>query len=206
MSKPQLERRVSLQETMNRMAGRMDSLLEDHQRDLPTPETTDSHELRFWIAVDPLLADLHKHLVDAKSDRARVCARHGEDDPMADIANDIADSAQCAVDTRLIELRRNEESKAMVAALMRKSAVVRQQESIEAVRLRSNTFWKDFAAPQPHRIKKQAADSFWLLAISLMALRQTLQDANHKLSIAMTFSRATANDDMTFRRVLAGSA
>jgi hypothetical protein len=184
----------------------MDSLLDNHQRDLPTPQTTDSHELRFWIAVDPLLADLHKQLVDAKSHRARVCARHGEDDAMTDIANDMADSAQCRVDTRLIELRRNEEAKAMVAALMRKAAVARQEESIEAVRQRNNAFWKDFAAPQPHRIRKQATDAFWLMAISVLALRQSLQDANQKLSIAMTFSRATANDDLSFKRTLAGSA
>lgn len=189
---------LSLQDTMNDMARRMDALLDDHRRS--NPGDIASQDLRFWIAVDPVLADLHKLLVDAKAQRGRIASRHGNHDPMLDIACDMVDSAACAVETRLIELRQSDETRAAVAAIMQKALADKEEEQAEAERERSKRFWKDFAAQRDTSASKQADGSLWMVLASLMLLRHNLDHADRMLSIAAIFDRAAVNDDIAFNR------
>lgn len=62
-------------------------------------------ELDAFMILDPLLADLNKEFLDTKSKRAELLRKNGRDDPMAQIAEDLEDSAWCAMQTRYIELR-----------------------------------------------------------------------------------------------------
>ena len=189
--------RRSVQDIMNQMAGRMDALLDAQERTRTTRETGDiPEELRFWIAVDPLLGDLHKQFIDARAGHMRLSRTRGVDDPMTDVANDMVDSAQCAFETRLIELRQDEDSKAMVLALMRRAHAMHEEALNEEARERSNEFWKGFARPKYRPAPQQnAAGSFLMVMIGLMVLRQTLDIANRELSIAAIFSRATGNEN-----------
>lgn len=195
------DRRVSLQETMNQMARRMDGLLEDKPAAICGEDET-----HLYLAVDPVLADLHKHLADAGANMRRVQKQCGDKDPMTDVARDAADSARSAVETRLIELRHSAETKAAIKALIIKEADQKEFEKREEVRLHQKAFWKEFARPKAKKqtVQQQAGDAFGMVLASLMVLRYNLAEANEKLSIAATFSAVSANDGLKAGRI-AGS-
>lgn len=191
----------SVQEIMKQMAGRMDALLDAQERTQKTRETGDiPHELRFWIAVDPLLGDLHKQFIDARANHLRLSRSRGIGDPMTDVANDMTDSAQCAFETRLLELRQDEDSKAMVLALMRRAHAMREEELNEESRAEVNGFWREFSRPKHRRAAPKGTSSFFMAIATLLVLRQALDDANRELSIAAIFGRATENGTDCRRR------
>lgn len=197
----------SIKEIMNQMADRMDALLDERERARKTRETGDiPDELRFWIAVDPLLSDLHKQFVDARAHHQRLMRSRGSGDPMTDVANDMADSAQCAFETRLIELRKDEDSKAMVLALMRRAHAMREEELNAKERARSNHFWREFARSKHRRPAPQPVlSNHFVMMISLYILRQSLENIRDDMSIASVFGRATGNEnDSGWPRRLAG--
>lgn len=66
-------------------------------------------EFDIFLQQDALLADLNRAYLDAKSHHRTVRHEHGAESPMADIAADLEDSAWCAMQTRLMELRRDGE-------------------------------------------------------------------------------------------------
>lgn len=61
-----------------------------------------------FIRTDALAADLHRQYRTALKQQEKLTAENGADDPMAEIAQDLAESARSALDTRLIELRREQ--------------------------------------------------------------------------------------------------
>lgn len=194
------DRRVSLQETMNQMARRMEGLLAEAAREkgqaAPDPGT---EELRLWAAVDPVLADLQKHLADAKANALSLRKQRGEKDPMSEVAGDMADSAASAVETRLIELSRSAEKKEALKALIIKEMDEKFFAEREAERLYSKNFWTEFAKPKGRAsAHKEANDSFLMVAASLLVLQHNLQRATRALSIAASFGAASANDRVKF--------
>ena len=207
------DRRVSLQETMNQMARRMEGLLDEADQNKeeatacePKAElTAGAEDLRLWMAVDPVLAELQKHLADARATMRSLQKQHGSKDPMAEVAGDVADSAASAVETRLIELRQCAEKKAALKALIIRELDEKFFAEREAERLYSKKFWAEFARPKGKTTNKEANDSFLMVAASLMVLRHNLQRATKVLSIAATFGAASANDRLSAARPLAGS-
>lgn len=92
---------ISLQQAMNRVS----SGLEQTGLASPTVRQTLREELDVFAQYDPLLADLHKQYLDAKAVCKRQVKSFGAEDPMAEVAADMEDSAWCAMQTRYMELR-----------------------------------------------------------------------------------------------------
>lgn len=92
-------RQTSLHDVMNDLA-----------RGVGVEPDAPEDDLESFAAIDPLYAQLHREYLQAKSQHDKLVRDNGADDPMADIAADMADSAMCARDTRFIELRRMEAS------------------------------------------------------------------------------------------------
>jgi len=205
------DRRVSLQETMNQMSRRMEGLLDEAAQNKDTPggqsaPEAGTEDMRLWAAVDPVLAELQKHLADAKANMLSLQKRRGSKDPMTEVAKDVTDSAASAIETRLIELRQSAEKKAAVKALIIRELDEKFFAEREAERLHSKKFWAEFARPKGKQSgNKEANDSFLMVAASLMVLRHNLQRATNVLSIAATFGAASANDRLSAARPLAGS-
>ena len=175
---------------MNQMAGHMDSLLDaqDHARRAANPAMLD--EIRMWVAVDPLLADLHKQYLDARINHARLKSKHGDTDPICDVASDMEDSARCAVDTRIIELRQCAESKAALQAIIRKAHTEREAELVNDERARSTQFWREFAVRKVPRVVERAQFSFFQMMVGIIILQQLAAEAHQHLRIADNFCRA----------------
>ena len=194
------DRRISIQETMNRMAGRMDSLIATHARDNPTDNTP--QDIRFWIAVDPLLADLHKRLLDARAQRKRIAAHHGAQSPMANTADTVVDSNACAVETRLIELRRNKEAKAKVLAIARKMHAEEERERTEDLQDYIDAFWKDFAIPQSAAAAQNAvSDSGVMMLLAFYVFQYNAARMNRAVSMLEKFASAALNGEPATQKI-----
>ncbi|MEM6781064.1 MAG: hypothetical protein AAF569_04310 [Pseudomonadota bacterium] len=93
---------LSLQDAMRAVAQRMEALrLMEPEKPKHSPMT----ELQAFIQMDDLLAELYKEFQDVKHNRQTVIAQNGQDDAMAQVAAELEDSAWCAMQTRLLELR-----------------------------------------------------------------------------------------------------
>lgn len=62
-------------------------------------------ELDAFMQLDDTLASLNRDYINARRHHQEARAEHGADSPMADMAADMEDSAWCAMQTRLMELR-----------------------------------------------------------------------------------------------------
>lgn len=184
------EKRTSIQEIMNRMAGHMDVLLDESGHTQQGPRPTLLDEVRLWVAVDPLLAELHKQYLDAQKNHARLKNRHGESDPICDVAADMEDSAKCAVDTRMIELRQSEEAKAAVQAIIRKAQDNRAAQLVAAEHAQSSQFWRNFAVRKAPLAVARGQGSYFKMMIGVLVLQHLIGNAQHHLRIAEAFCRA----------------
>lgn len=182
---------LSIQAAMQNLSRRMDVVL-DAQEANGVINQTIPDELRFWIAADPLLADLYKQLQDARAHHTHIAERHGKYDPMSSVARDAEDSAESAFETRLIELRRDEDTKSQVAAMIAKALHDADQAETDAARARATWFWQAFARRRPGPAPaRSGADHIFAIALGLMALQAIIDDANDSLSaMGESFSRA----------------
>lgn len=62
-------------------------------------------ELDAFLRLDETLATLNKEYLDAKSQHEYLIKTFGRDDAMAEVAEDVMDSAWCAMQTRYLEVR-----------------------------------------------------------------------------------------------------
>lgn len=119
----------SLQDVMRAVAARVEAMPERSAYPVRVSEQTSVlSELEAFAALDPLLASLRKDFLDTKAHATVLTAKNGRDDPMAQVAADLQDSAWCAMQTRYLELRAQR-------SLMRKAQrLVHQSEDAEQKR------------------------------------------------------------------------
>lgn len=84
-------------------------------------------ELEAFISMDEVLAHLQREFLNAKASHERLVRENGADDAMAEVAADMMDSAWCAVQTRLMEVRSKRELMARAQNMMRASAKQAQE-------------------------------------------------------------------------------
>jgi hypothetical protein len=191
-SMPTRNQTPSITQTMSRMALRMEAILEAQHRDNPALQEGEVRdELRFWIAVDPVLAHLHKQLQDAKRAQQMVVLRHGTGDVMSDVAADMKDSAETAFETRLLELKAQEDKQRTVDAMMKAAIEEEEREKTEAVQARSRAFWREFARPKgTSAAGTKGTQQYWYILFGLMVLQSLVSHTARELSAAYEFGRA----------------
>ena len=169
---------------MGRIAARLEAL----QADLPVRRGFLS-AIDAFITVDPLLGVLHKQLLEAQTQCARVLERHGVDAPMAEIAADMAESAACDFRTRLIEVRHDRKIRREVLGILR-----RQRAQVQREHKKRDIFARiEMAAVGNRRLlaaraKKEGEDSFATVMLLLLMLQQALRRTQKMLSLASDFS------------------
>src|ERR1700754_3624501 len=91
---------ASLSDVMNELAGgKIISGLTGHAIINPLSE------IDYFVQLDATLEELQYRYQQAKEYAQAACREHGAESPMADLAIDMEDSAWCAMQTRLMELR-----------------------------------------------------------------------------------------------------
>lgn len=135
----------------------------------PPPCEKPAAEIEIFIRFDPLLCDLHRQYRDACAQRRRHEKDFGRDDPMADVARDIEDSAWCAMQTRYMEVRADR-------ALMQKVQAEQRAEREDALRRRESEkrqealalFYQTEVLGRMRAQSKSPAVFEWLLMLWLM--------------------------------------
>ena len=96
-----------------------------------------SQELSLFMSVDPILASLHKEYIDACALLDDLAAKgNSEYDAMATVASDRVESAHSAFSARLIELRSDETTIAMVKMKRHRLLIEEMEERREKRRLK----------------------------------------------------------------------
>ena len=89
-------------------------------------------EMDALVSQDDLLAHLHKEFLNAKGSFDRLMRENGADDAMTEVAADMMDSAWCAMQTRMMEVRANgavmAQAQAMMQASMRQMKETQEQQ------------------------------------------------------------------------------
>lgn len=153
---------ATLQEVMNAVSRQLDAAA------VAAPSLAGMSELDAFIALDPLLSDLHKQYIDARHTRLQAQKEYGPDDPMTEMAIDMEDSAWCAVQTRHMEIRSQrakmaEAQKIMEEARVEEAAQAKKQKEKDALeRYRQ----MEFFARMNDKNKFNGAD-IWLALVFL---------------------------------------
>jgi len=176
---------------MNNIAKRLDGLQEQapHKRDFLSA-------IDAFLSIDSVLGNLHKQLLEAQSNHNRITTRFGVDDPMAEVAADVAESAESAFHTRLIEVRRDRKIRRAVLKILRQQRAEIQR----AQRKRDIYARKEMAEIHSRKLraqqaKKEGEDSFLAVIMLLIALQETLHRTHKMLSLATAFSSANEPHD-----------
>lgn len=153
-------------------------------------------EVEAYRAVDSTLARLHKEFLDCRRNRLRALEQQGEGSAMADIARDLEDSAQSAIETRIIELRTDPIKRMMVERMMAQAHL----QDMEEQRIASSKFYArrmaECHAEQQHvqmlqlKRKREGEDSFLMLMLMWWMMRHTVWRTQLKLSLANSFVQA----------------
>lgn len=153
-------------------------------------------EVEAYKAVDSTLARLHKEFLDCRRNRLRALEQQGEGSAMADIARDLADSAQSAIETRIIELREDPIKRMMVERMMAQAHL----QDMEEQRIASSKFYArrmaECHAEEQHiqmlqlKRTREGEDSFLMLMLMWWMMRHTVWRTQLKLSLASSFHLA----------------
>lgn len=193
----------NLQEIMNRMVSRLEGIKTDgpdsYQKD---PWT----EIKAYIGLDPLLGDLHKQYLDARALHKKLLNDSGKDDPMTDAAFDARASAVSAIETRVLELRKDEGLRSIVAYRMRRTQLEQQEELSAATkeywsRIRGYNEGQNRDIAQKKR--EEGASNFFAAIVFLSLMEQMLRAARRNLSIASVFDAARGYDNQQGNAVAA---
>ena len=177
----------SVQEVMGRIAARLETL----QAGLPWRHGFLS-AIDAFITIDPLLGALNKALLDARAQCTRVVEKHGAGAPMAEVALDMAESAESAFRTRLIEVRQDRKIRREVLKILR-----RQRAQVQREHRKRDIFARvEMAAVGNRKLlaaraQKEGEDSFATVMLLLLMLQQALRRTQRMLSLATAFSAAS---------------
>ena len=98
---------LSINDILHKIDARLDDLrLTDDTA--PVVSLDPLSEVGLYITNDRLLADLYRQYLEAQRNYISSIQDHGKNSPMTEIASDMSESAFCAMETRLIELREEE--------------------------------------------------------------------------------------------------
>jgi hypothetical protein len=183
----------SIQDLMRDITRRMDSY-NSTAMDENTKDSSLSLELETFMSVDPILADLYKQYVDAKQRYLDLVKTNGEDDPMAEVGLDVMESAECAVETRLIELR--DDRKICIEAMYQRKLILKAKRLEDHKRSfdykeRLKEFYQ--RGSTKFQVEQEAKDDFFLMMLLWLWLAGLTRKAVRSLSLADAFRHVSLN-------------
>jgi hypothetical protein len=122
---PAIAAPLSLSDLVNELARAPSSI------GAPNEPVSELDEFEAFCQFDTLLSALNKDYLTAKAQRQLQEASFGKDDAMAEIAALAEDSAWCALQTRLLELRRDAALRRQVNEIIRRRKTIALQQKIQ---------------------------------------------------------------------------
>ncbi len=93
---------VTLHDVLNHLAKGTDF------QTLQDSEVTLQDDIQIYARVDSLTGGLYRQYASAKNQHEKLIQENGVDDPMTEIAGEVMESAKSALDTRIIELKKEQ--------------------------------------------------------------------------------------------------
>ena len=182
----------SLMETMNEMAANPDRVALAQKESRPRDQ---KREVAAFIAVDPLLADLHKHHQDAKNNMRRLIKQNGLHDPMVDVARDMTDSTLSAFETRMIEVQYDQYLRRLAFRKMKEMEEEEEKKEHEAAAHYRNHLERFFNGQREAKRKTEEerirASDYSFNAFLTWILYLNIVRAEERLSLMQSFPRAS---------------
>lgn len=163
--------KTSISDVMNalcRNSGQIEDRRKTPRPDAATRALPDGAEIERFMAVDPLTVTLYKRYVDARAQYLSALGGGEKGSAMADIAADLADSAWCALESRIHELRENESARQKARVLEALEAQDRARRAGEKRTDDADRILIDRKRQEEHRRRNQGNFLFliWLLWLS----------------------------------------
>lgn len=186
---------------MNEMVRRFETIKTEGPNSYQTDPWT---EIKAYIGLDPLLGDLHKQYLDARSFHKKLLRENGKDDAMTEIALDARSSAVSAIETRVLELKKDEALRSVVAYRLRKAELAREEE----LSADTKEYWKKIRGfnavqAQAEKQRSEGEEGFFMAVMFLIIMNRMLQKARRKLSIASVFDTARNTQEYNRQRAAA---
>lgn len=167
---------LSLRQMINRLAGHPEEL----QGECISPERHCDGKLTdalVFLGSDAVILDLYKRYLDAKSNYQSMILDRDRADPLTEIASEHLDSAWCALESRIYELRQNRAAAARAALLQKIEHEAFEAREEQAARKRREQAENLYNQPANGRRRKDGSESalfLWCLALHyILALRRS---------------------------------
>lgn len=154
-----------------------------------------------YAGFDPLLADLYRQYLEAHRQFKSLSALRGKDDPMAEAARDWMDSAESAVQTRMIEVRQDRNIHSRARRVLKEQA---RQEKYQSLMAALQSDKKEQAAllyrqrlMMGEALRKDSEDGFFMMVCLLWMLRAVSDRVTRTLSLASSFMAVAVIDNDT---------
>lgn len=148
-------------------------------------------EVRVYAGIDPVMARLYKDKQDAKARYQQHIDMFGKDDAMADVALDILESSESALETRLIELRRDP-VKSLRAKLQIAQAERILREKKDKKQEHRFQYLKNIKDNMKRRAQVAAEESYFMGWVWVWLIQEQFYKAQRDLSLVHSFDRAVS--------------
>lgn len=197
-------KKMSLKDLMHDMASSPDALakaqndcLDDgHNKNQAIP---DMAIVPIYAGLDPLLTELFRQYLEAHRQYKSLTDLRGKDDPMADAARDWMESAESAVQTRMIELRQDDKIHAQARLILKQQARREKYNSLMAASKKYQSEQNDLFQRQrmmmAATLRKEGEDGFFMMVYLLWMLRAVTDRLTKTLSLASSFMAVAVIDN-----------
>lgn len=155
----------TLADVMNAMSASLDVVM-----NAPAPKANLS-EMEAFALNDKILASLRKQYLDARAMRLQTQKQYGADDGMTELAILNEDSAWCAMQTRYLELRDNQEAVGAAQAAMEQAEYLEQQRTQKEEDQKTMAYYRAMQMIQKTREREKA--DYAMLIFALLMLKDT---------------------------------
>lgn len=165
-------------------------------------------DISTFLFSDPTLARLSKKYQDASAQYEELCRLYGNDDPIVEVALVNRDSADTAMQTRLIELRENRRfvELARLCRLHEEEVEEERLHSAMVARMAQDHHINNNRKMAAQRARKRGETNFAMALFFLTLVENALKVASENLSLANAFIAVNGRDYKRACRAFGGAA
>jgi hypothetical protein len=159
---------------MVRSNGRHQDMAEAEEASNTKSRHFDLAEVSPFLGTDDLILSLFKDYLNAKADYQSALLSHGSNSPLAEIAADHADSAWCALQVRIYELKQSRAATAraeMLERIRKDSFEAEEEKRLRKLREKHEEAYRKTAAKNRQR-RNEPEGALLLLILFLLANRE----------------------------------
>lgn len=149
-----------------------------------------------WLGTDPVLADMYKQYKDTQGQYKKLLRENGPEEPMTQVTHDMLESAFSAYQTRLLEVKSDQEIQARMQVekqALEQARAAAELENAEAARAhRDQIAAHNQDMRERRQVEEKTKESLFDIVIAYWLLSGALFRANKQISLYQSFSAVSA--------------